>query len=98
MANRFQQLKTDVAENWCFNIFAGVFDPGNGRIGPGRGNFAVLGHKKSSFSGVLICPKLLFCFTPIARNFEIYAAHRRSLLQQAVQQKTPRAQQYTRIF
>ena len=52
----------------------------------GRGNFAVVGRQKAFFSGALIGPKSLFCFTVIACNFEICAAHRRSLLlQQAAQ-------------
>ena len=42
----------------------------------GRGYFAVVGRQKSLFSGVVIGPKSLFCFTLIACNFEICAAHR----------------------
>ena len=58
----------------------------------GRGNFAVLwGAKKSFFSGVLIGPKSLYCFTLIACNFDIYAAHRRSLLQHAAVEDAARA-------
>ena len=47
-----------------------------------RGNFAVVGRQKSLVSSALIGPNSLFCFTLIACNFEICAAHRRSLLLQ----------------
>ena len=59
----------------------------------GRGNFAVVGRQKSFFSGALIGPNSLFCFTLIACNFENCAAHRRSLLlllQQAAAQDAAR--------
>ena len=41
-----------------------------------------MGRQKSLFSGALIGPNSLFCFTLIACNFEFCAAHRRSLLLQ----------------
>ena len=55
------------------------------------GNFAVVGHQKSLFSGALIGPNSFFCFTLIACIFELCAAHRRSLLlQQAAAQDAAR--------
>ena len=50
------------------------------------------GRQKSLFSGALIGQNSLFCFTLIACNFEICAAHRRSLLllQQAAAQDAAR--------
>lgn len=47
----------------------------------GRGIFAVVGREKRVFFGVLIGPKSVFCFNLVACNLEIYAAHRRLLLQ-----------------
>ena len=64
----------------------------------GRGNFVVVGLRKSLFSGAVIGPNSLFCFTPITCNCEICAAHRRSLPLQQQQPKTPRAQQYTSLL
>ena len=56
----------------------------------GRGNITV-GRQKSLFSDALIGPNSLFCFALIACNFEICAAHRRSLLlQQAAAQDAAR--------
>ena len=57
------------------------------------GNFAVVGREKSSFSGVLIAPKSLICFTPLHAilKFMPHAAAGCSKKQQ--QQKTPHAQQ-----
>ena len=60
------------------------------------GNFAVVGRHKSLFPGALISPKSLFCFTPIACNFEVCAAHRRSCSSSTC--KTPRAQQHTSLL
>ena len=58
---------------------------------PGRGNFAVVGRRKSLFSRSLIGPNSLFCFTLIACKFENCATHRRSLLlQQAAAQDAAR--------
>ena len=51
----------------------------------------MVGHEKSLFSGILIGPKSLFRFTLIACNFEIYAAHRRSLLQRAAPEDAVRS-------
>ena len=59
---------------------SGVRVGGVGALLYGRRNFAAMGRQKSLFSGDLIGPNSLFCFTLIARNFEICAAHRRSLL------------------
>ena len=58
-----------------------------------------MGRQKSLFPGALIGPKSLFCFTPIACNFESCAAHRRSLLlQQAASVHTRRrAHSSTRV-
>ena len=50
-----------------------------------KGNLAVVGHEKTLFFGILTGFKSLFCFTLITCHFEIYAAHRRSLLQQAAE-------------
>ena len=59
-------------------------------------NFATDGLEKSSFSGILIGPKSLFCFTLIARNFENYYVMppAAAYLVPGTQQ-TQRAQQYT---
>ena len=51
----------------------------------------MVGHEKSLFSGILIGPKSLFRFTLIACHFEIYAAHRRSLLQRAAPEDAVRS-------
>ena len=53
-----------------------------GESGPLFGNFAVVGRRKSLFSGALIGPNSLLFFALIACSFEICAAHRRSLVLQ----------------
>ena len=76
-------------------------DPFSCFLGGGQfRSITVVGPQESLFSGALTGINSLFCFTLIPSNFEICAAHRRSLLlQQAAASSTRRqAHSSTRVF